>query len=85
MPIHSLNALAWAGKTRAFVRYADRLARKGLKTLIVQPTQDLIDKTGADELEIIEPSYPVTCFHGGTGSCLLYTSIAVACQAMGMR
>ncbi|WP_306222536.1 DEAD/DEAH box helicase family protein [Bosea beijingensis] len=68
MSIHYLNALAGAGKTRAFVRYADRLARKGLKTLIVQPTKDLIDKTVADELEQIGPSYPVTRFHGGRGS-----------------
>lgn len=68
MLIHYLNALAGAGKTRAFVRYADRLARRGLKTLIVQPTQDLIDKTVADELGQIAPSYPVTCFHGGRGS-----------------
>lgn len=57
-----------AGKTRALVRYADRLARKGLKTLIVQPTKDLIDNTVADELEQIGPSYPVTRFHGGRGS-----------------
>lgn len=63
MPIHYLNALAGAGKTRAFVRYADRLARKGLKTLIVQPTRHLIDKTVVDELGQIAPSYPVTCFY----------------------
>ncbi len=68
MAIHYLNALAGAGKTRAFVRYADRLARKGLKTLIVQPTRDLIDKTVSDELEAIDPSYPVTRFHGGRAS-----------------
>ena len=68
MSIHYLNALAGAGKTRALVHYANRLARKGLKTLIVQPTKDLIDKTVSDELEAIEPSYPVTRFHGGRGS-----------------
>ena len=64
MAIHYLNALAGAGKTRAFVRYADRLARKGCKLLIVQPTRHLIDKTIMDELEAIEPSYPVTRFYG---------------------
>lgn len=68
MPIHYLNALAGAGKTRAFVRYADRLARKGFKLLIVQPTQNLIDTTIMDELGQIAHSYPVTCFHGGRGS-----------------
>lgn len=68
MPIHYLNALAGAGKTRAFVRYADRLARRGFKLLIVQPTRHLIDKTIMDELGQIAPSYPVTCFHGGRGS-----------------
>lgn len=63
MPIHYLNALAGAGKTRAFVRYADRLARRGFKLLIVQPTRNLIDKTVADELGQIARSYPVTCFY----------------------
>ncbi|MDX3806345.1 DEAD/DEAH box helicase family protein [Bosea thiooxidans] len=68
MSIHYLNALAGAGKTRAFVRYADRLARKGLKTLIVQPTRHLIEKTLADELDAIEPSYTVTRLHSDTVS-----------------
>jgi hypothetical protein len=68
MSIHYLNALAGAGKTRALVHYADRLARKGLKTLIVQPTRDLIDKTIMDELEAIEPSYPVTSIYHVKGS-----------------
>ena len=63
MPIYYLNALAGAGKTRAFVRYADRLARKGFKLLIVQPTRHLIDKTIMDELGQIAPSYPVTRFY----------------------
>lgn len=68
MHLHYLNALAGAGKTRAFVRYADRLARKGFKLLIVQPTRDLIDKTIMDELGQIAPSYPVTSIYSRRGS-----------------
>jgi hypothetical protein len=63
MRIHCLNALAGAGKTRAFARYADRLARRGIKVIIVQPTKHLIDKTIIEELQPLEPSYPVRAIH----------------------
>lgn len=66
MVIHTLNAPAGSGKTRACARYADRLARRGHKVLFVQPTKHLITKTISDELEPLAPSYPVTALHGGT-------------------
>ncbi len=65
MSIHYLNARAGAGKTRALVHYADRLAQRGSKVLIVQPTKHLIDLTIADELEPLAPRYPFAAIHGG--------------------
>jgi superfamily II DNA or RNA helicase len=64
MYIECFNALAGAGKTYALVRRADRLARRKHKVLFVQPTKHLIDKTIADELEPLGPSYPVRRIHG---------------------
>lgn len=64
--IYYFDALAGAGKTRALARHADRLARRGLKVLIVQPTRHLIDKTLSDELLTLDPPYPCRAIHGGT-------------------
>lgn len=66
MIIDYFDALAGAGKTRALARYADRSARRGLKVLIVQPTQHLIDKTLAEELLSLDPTYSCRAIHGGT-------------------
>lgn len=66
MTIHYFDALAGAGKTRALARHGDRLALRGLKVLIVQPTQHLIDRTLADELRPLDPTYPCRAIHGGT-------------------
>jgi hypothetical protein len=63
MPIRYFNALAGAGKTRALARYADRLARRGIKVLFVQPMKHLIEKTVTDELQPLEPTYPVRAIH----------------------
>ena len=66
MSIRYLNALAGAGKTYALARRADRLARRGRKVLVVQPTKHLIDKTIEDELQPLDPAYPIRPIHGGT-------------------
>jgi hypothetical protein len=66
--IHYFNALAGAGKTRALARHTDRIARLGHKVLFVQPTKLLIDKTIADELLPLGPSYPIRAIHGDTDS-----------------
>ncbi|TXN17199.1 hypothetical protein FV219_00805 [Methylobacterium sp. WL122] len=64
MTIYYFDALAGAGKTRALARYADRIARCGAKVLFVQPTKHLIDKTLADELLPLDPTYPCCALHG---------------------
>lgn len=64
--IYYFDALAGAGKTRALARHADRLARRSLKVVIVQPTMHLIDKTLADELLPLDPTYACCAIHGGT-------------------
>ena len=66
MTIHYFDALAGAGKTRALARYADRLARRGVKVLFVQPSKLLLTNTLRDELAPLEPTYPVTVIHGDT-------------------
>lgn len=66
MTIYYFDALAGAGKTRALARHADRLARRGRKALIVQPTMHLIDKTLSDELLSLNPAYPCRAIHSGT-------------------
>ena len=64
MTIHILDALAGSGKTRALARYSDYLAGISHKVLFVQPTKHLITKTIADELQPLDPSYPVRAIHG---------------------
>lgn len=64
MYIEFFDALAGAGKTRALARYADRLARRGQKVLMVQPTKHLIDTTIADELGPLDPPYRYRAIHG---------------------
>ncbi len=64
MTIYYFDALAGAGKTRALARYADRLARRGLKVLFVQPTKHLIDSTIAEHLQDPEAPYSVRAIHG---------------------
>lgn len=66
MTIHYFDALAGAGKTRALALYTDRLARRNQKVLFVQPTKHLIDKTIADELDVLDPTYPIRAIHGDT-------------------
>lgn len=53
--IDYLDALAGAGKTRAFVRWAHRLARQGKKVLVVQPSKLLIASTVKHELSQLTP------------------------------
>lgn len=65
MVIRTFDAPAGSGKTRALARYADRLARYGHKVLFAQPTRHLIDKTVAEELLPLDPTYPVRPIHGG--------------------
>lgn len=66
MTIHYFGALAGAGKTRALARYADRIAQQNHKVLFVQPTKHLIDKTIADELRTLAPTYVIRAIHGDT-------------------
>src|SRR5215213_6064625 len=66
MYIEFFDALAGSGKTRALARYADRVARRGHKVLFVQPTKHLIEKTIAEELQPLDPSYPIRAIHGDT-------------------
>lgn len=66
MALFTLPAPAGSGKTRSCARHADRLAPLGHKVLFVQPTQHLITKTEADELQPLVPPYLVTALHGGT-------------------
>ena len=83
MPIRYFNALAGAGKTRALARRADHLARRGRKVLVVQPTKHLIDKTIEDELQPLDPAYPVRAIHGGTESEHVIGEIIAHFQNMG--
>jgi superfamily II DNA or RNA helicase len=64
MCFYYFDALAGAGKTRALARYADRIARRGCKVLILQPTKHLIDRTVEDELQPLDPPYPYRVLHG---------------------
>ena len=64
MTIKFLDSLAGSGKTRALARYADRFVRRGHKVLVVQPTKHLIEKTIAEELQPLDPSYPIRAIHG---------------------
>lgn len=64
MTIHILDALAGSGKTRALARYSHHLAGVSHKVLFVQPTKHLITKTIADELQPLNPAYPVRAIHG---------------------
>jgi hypothetical protein len=64
MTINFLDSLAGSGKTRALARYADRVAQRGHKVLVVQPTKHLIEKTIAEELQPLDPSYPIRAIHG---------------------
>jgi superfamily II DNA or RNA helicase len=64
MSLNYFNALAGAGKTYALARFADRLARRGHKVLFIQPTKHLINKTIEDELQKLEPQYPLRAIHG---------------------
>ncbi len=66
MTINFLDSLAGSGKTRALARYADRIARRGHKVLFVQPTKHLIEKTIAEELQPLDPSYPILAIHSDT-------------------
>ena len=66
MTINFLDSLAGSGKTRALARYADRIARRGHKVLVVQPTKHLIEKTIAEELQPLDPSYPIRAIHSDT-------------------
>lgn len=66
MIIHYFDALAGAGKTRALALYTDRLAPRNQKVLFVQPTKHLIDKTIADELDVLDSNYPIRAIHGDT-------------------
>jgi reverse gyrase len=65
MTIHILDAPAGSGKTRALARRSHYLAGISYKVLFVQPTRHLITKTIADELQPLNPTYPVRAIHGG--------------------
>ena len=66
MTIQYFDALAGAGKTYALVKYADDLARKDEKILFVQPSKLLINNTIKDEVDGLNPIYPVKAIHGDT-------------------
>ena len=66
MTIQYFDALAGAGKTHALVKYADELARKDEKVLFVQPSKLLITNTIKDEVDRLNPFYPVKAIHGDT-------------------
>ncbi|SEP45432.1 Type III restriction enzyme, res subunit [Methylobacterium sp. ap11] len=78
MVLYELNTPAGSGKTRACARYADRLARGGQKVLFVQPTKHLITKTVAEELQPLDPTYPVRAIHSDTCSKASVVAEAVA-------
>ena len=62
--IDIFNALAGAGKTYAYAKYAETLAARGQKVLIVQPTKALIDKTFENELRPKKSNTRIFRFHG---------------------
>ena len=64
MTVHIFDSLAGSGKTRALARYSHYLAGVSHKVLFVQPTKHLITKTIADELQPLNPAYPVRAIHG---------------------
>ena len=64
MNIDIFPAPAGSGKTRALAHYAHYLGGVSHKVLFVQPTKYLIAKTIADELQPLNPAYPVRAIHG---------------------
>lgn len=64
MDIFYLDALAGAGKTRALVKYARKLAYMGEKVLFVQPSKLLIANTIKHEMDTSTQRYEVTAIHG---------------------
>ena len=65
--IHTVDALSGAGKTYAAARHAHRMAQRGRKLLIVQPSLTLIDQTLAD-LASLSPAVAHRAIHGGTSA-----------------
>jgi superfamily II DNA or RNA helicase len=75
MPIRLFNALAGAGKTYSLARHAHKLAEGGKKVLFIQPTKLLISKTIEDEIDGLDPSYPIHPIHGGETSSVVRTLV----------
>lgn len=65
MSITYLNALAGAGKTRALVQYAHKMAAIGEAVLFVQPSKLLIEATFKTEVVALQPRYSVAAIHSG--------------------
>lgn len=64
MAIKYFDAPAGAGKTHALIIRAHKLASRGGKVLILQPTRRLIDRTIEAEINPLSPTYPVSAIHG---------------------
>jgi hypothetical protein len=60
------NAPSGCGKTHQIVQWACRMAARGRRVFIIQPTKHLIDKTVLEELEAIPDHPPYRVFHGDT-------------------
>lgn len=61
--IFYVDALAGAGKTYSAIRYAHRLARRGQKVIVAQPSRHLIEMTVKNELQGLSP-VRYTVLHG---------------------
>jgi hypothetical protein len=61
--IYTLPSPGGSGKTYTIAREAHRLALQGQRVLIAQPTIDLIEKTLADEIEVLSPQVDCKAIH----------------------
>ena len=61
--LYTLPSPGGSGKTYTIAREAHRLALQGQRVLIAQPTIDLIEKTLADEIEVLSPQVDCKAIH----------------------
>ena len=61
--LYTLPSPGGSGKTYTIAREAHRLALQGQRVLIAQPTIDLIEKTLADEIEVLFPQVDCKAIH----------------------
>lgn len=84
MTIQYFDALAGAGKTRALVSHAKKLAHLGEQVLFVQPSKLLIDATVANEVSATT-TYDVEAIHSGTTPAVVKLIVQKTQEDVGSR